>query len=33
MSSSFNSTARGLAILINKNIPVTIKETLIDPSG
>lgn len=33
MSSSFNSTARALAILINKNIPVTIKETLIDPSG
>lgn len=33
LSSSFNSKARGVAILINKNIPVTIGETMIDPAG
>ena len=33
LSSSFNSKARGVAILINKNIPVTIGETIIDPAG
>lgn len=33
LSSSFTSRARGVAILINKNTPVTIGETIIDPSG
>ena len=30
---SFNSKAREVAILTNKNIPVTIGETIIDPAG
>lgn len=33
VSSFFNTKARGVAILINKNIPVTNGETIIDPSG
>ena len=32
-SSSFNSKARGVAILINKNIPITIQDTISDPLG
>lgn len=33
VSSSFNSKARGVAILINKNTPLEILDTVIDPSG
>lgn len=33
ISSSFNPKARGVAILINKNTPVTIGETAIDTLG
>ncbi len=33
ISSSFNSKARGVAILINKNTPVTIGETVVDTLG
>lgn len=33
MSSSFNSRARGVAILINKNTPLEILDTDIDSSG
>lgn len=33
ISSSFSSRARGVAILINKNIPVTIGETSVDTLG
>jgi len=33
ISSSFNSKARGTAILINKNTPVTIGETIVDTLG
>lgn len=32
-SSSFNSKARGVAILVNKNIPITVQETIDDPLG
>ena len=32
-SSSFNSKVRGVAILINKNIPITVQETISDPLG
>lgn len=32
-SSSFNSKARGVAILVNKNIPITIQEVVTDPLG
>lgn len=32
-SSSFNSRARGVAVLINKNLPITIQETITDPLG
>lgn len=33
ISSSFNSKARGVAVLINKNTPVTIGETIVDTLG
>ena len=33
ISSSFNSKARGVVILINKNTPVTIVETIVDTLG
>lgn len=32
-SSSFYSKSRGVAILINKNIPITVQETVSDPLG
>ncbi len=32
-SLSLNSKARGVAILINKNTPLTIQETVSDPLG
>lgn len=33
ISSSFNSKARGMAVLINKKTPVTIGETIVDTLG
>lgn len=32
-ASSFNSKARGVAILITKNIPLTVQDTISDPLG